>query len=142
MKIFSALTVALLMIFQAVGFAATGTFSANGEYLMSDYDTPEIAEEIALDFAKQSAAEQAGVYLESYSRSVNFELEADEIKTVASSKVEVLEKISAANSNATAEFYSAQIFGRRSTLPSLTISLNRNASNGNEQFSNTKTCKK
>ena len=92
MKIFSALTISLLIIFQAVGFAATGTFSANGEYLMSDYDTPEIAEEIALDFAKQSAAEQAGIYLETYSRSVNFELEADEIKTVASSKVEVLEK--------------------------------------------------
>ena len=92
MKIFSALTIALLMIFQAVGLAATGTFSAHGEYLMSDYDTPEIAEEIALDFAKQNAAEQAGIYLESYSRTKNFELEADEIKTVASSKVEVLEK--------------------------------------------------
>lgn len=92
MKIFSTTLIALLMIFQTIGFAATGTFSASGEYLMSDYDTPEIAEEIALDFAKQNAAEQAGIYLESYSRSVNFELEEDEIKTVASSKVEVLEK--------------------------------------------------
>lgn len=92
MKIFSMLVVALLMIFQTIGFAATETFSASGEYLMSDYDTPEIAEEIALDFAKQSAAEQAGIYLESYSRSVNFDLEVDEIKTVASSKVEILEK--------------------------------------------------
>ena len=92
MKIFSMLTVALLIIFQTVGFAASETFSASGEYLMSDYDTPEIAEEIAIDFAKQSAAEQAGIYLESYSRSVNFDLEVDEIKTVASSKVEVLEK--------------------------------------------------
>lgn len=92
MKIFSALTIALLIIFQTVGFAATGTFSASGEYLMSDYDTPEIAEKIVLDFAKQSAAEQAGIYLESYSRSENFKLGEDEIKTVASSKVEVLEK--------------------------------------------------
>ena len=92
MKIFSILTIALLIIFQTVGFAETKTFSASGEYLMSDYDTPEIAEEIALDFAKQNAAEQAGIYLESYSRSANFNLEADEIKTVASSKVEVIEK--------------------------------------------------
>lgn len=92
MKIFSTTLAALLMIFQTVVFAETGTFSASGEYLMSDYDTPEIAEEIALDFAKQSAAEQAGIYLESYSRSKNFELEDDEIKPVASSKVEVLEK--------------------------------------------------
>ncbi|MBQ3443284.1 MAG: hypothetical protein IJG33_08570, partial [Selenomonadaceae bacterium] len=92
MKIFSALTIALLIIFQTVGLAATGTFSASGEYLMSDYDTPEIAEEIALDFAKQNAAEQAGIYLENYSRSIDSELDEDEIKTVASSKVEVLTK--------------------------------------------------
>lgn len=92
MKIFSTLTIALLMIFQTVGFAATGTFSASGEYLMSDYDTPEIAEEIALDFAKQNAAEQAGIYLENYSRSIDSEVEEDEVKTVASSKVEVLTK--------------------------------------------------
>ncbi|MBQ4404699.1 MAG: tetratricopeptide repeat protein [Selenomonadaceae bacterium] len=92
MKIFSALTIALLIIFQTVGLAATGTFSASGEYLMSDYDTPEIAEEIALDFAKQNAAEQAGIYLENYSRSMDSEVEEDEVKTVASSKVEVLTK--------------------------------------------------
>lgn len=92
MKIFSILTIALLVTFQTVGFAAKGTFSASGEYLMSDYDTPEIAEKIALDFAKQNAADQAGIYLESYSRSSNFNLEMDEIKTVASSKVEVLTK--------------------------------------------------
>ena len=90
-KIFT-LAIALTIIFQTIGFAATKTFSTSGEYLMSDYDTPEIAEEIALNFAKQSAAEQAGMYLESYSRSVNFKMEVDEIKTVASSKVEVLEK--------------------------------------------------
>ena len=92
MKFFSTLTVALLMIFQSVAFAATETFSASGEYTMSDYDTPEIAEEIALDFAKQNAAEQAGIYLEGYSLSIDAQLEKDEIKTVASSKVEVLEK--------------------------------------------------
>ena len=92
MKIFSTLIIALLIIFQTVGFAASETFSASGEYLMSDYDTPEIAEEIALDFAKQNAAEQAGIYLESYSRSIDSEVDELEIKTVASSKVEVLDK--------------------------------------------------
>ena len=92
MKIFSTLTIALLIIFQSVSFAAVETFSASGEYLMSDYDTPEIAEEIALDFAKQNAAEQAGIYLETYSRTADFQIEQDEIKTVASSKVEVLTK--------------------------------------------------
>ena len=92
MKIFSASIVALLIIFQSIGFAAVETFSASGEYLMSDYDTPEIAEEIALDFAKQNAAEQAGIYLETYSRTKDFEIDVSEINTVASSKVEVLTK--------------------------------------------------
>lgn len=60
MKIFSILTIALLMIFQAVGFAATETFSASGEYLMSDYDTPEIAEEIAPDFRQTKRRRASG----------------------------------------------------------------------------------
>lgn len=89
MKIFSTLTIALLMIFQTVGFAATGTFSASGEYTMSDYDTPEIAELHALDYAKQNATEQAGIYLESYSRSENFKLADDEIKNVASNNIKI-----------------------------------------------------
>ena len=96
MKFFFMRIVALLIIFQPIAFAEIETFSASGEYLMSDYDTPEIAEKIALDFAKQSAAEQAGIYLESYSRLIgsklDSKLEIDEIKTVASNKIEVLKK--------------------------------------------------
>ena len=92
MKIFSTLTFLLLIIFQSISFAATETFSASGEYTMSDYDTPEIAELRALDYARRSAAEQAGIYLESYSRMENFKLETDEIKTVASKNIKILDK--------------------------------------------------
>ena len=78
------------MIFQTVSFAAIETFSASGEYTMSDYDTPEIAELRALDYARRNVTEQAGIYLESYSRSINFELKTDEIKTVASNNIKIL----------------------------------------------------
>ena len=92
MKFWKPLTLAALIGFQSVGYAAVETFSATGEYNMTDFDTPEIAEQIALDFARQNAAEKAGVYLEGYSRIENFRLIEDEIKTVASSKVEVIDK--------------------------------------------------
>lgn len=88
-KNFLIFTIFLLINFQTVGFAATETVPANGEYLMSNYDTPEIACEIALNFAKQNVTEKVGIYLESYSRSSNFKLEMDEIKAVASNKIQV-----------------------------------------------------
>ena len=92
MKKFPVMTLAMMTFFQSATFAAVENFSASGEYLMSDFDTPEIAEQIALDFAKQNAAEQAGIYLEGYSKLQNFNLVEDEIKTVATSKVEVTQK--------------------------------------------------
>lgn len=92
MKIFSASLVALLIIFQSVSFAEVKTFSASGEYTMSDYDTPEIAERRALEYARRNAVEQAGIYLESYSRTVDFQLEQDEIKTVASDNIKILDE--------------------------------------------------
>ena len=92
MKFISTLVLAMLIIFQTTTFAAIEIFSANAEYTMTDYDTPEVAEQIVLDFARQNAAEQAGIYLESYSRSENMKLVEDEIKTVASSNVEIIEK--------------------------------------------------
>ena len=36
--------------------AAAKTFSATGEYTMSDYETPEVAEQRALAYAQQRAA--------------------------------------------------------------------------------------
>ncbi len=65
---------------ETVGLVVTGTFSANGEYLMSDYNTPEIAELRALDYARRNAAEQARIYLESYLRSVEFDEQGIKVK--------------------------------------------------------------
>jgi len=61
---------------------------------MGDGETPSFAEAMALQKAKQMALEQAGTYVESYTKVQNYTLTADEIQTIAGGvlQVEVLEK--------------------------------------------------
>lgn len=73
-------------------FAAVGTFRASGEYTMSDYDNPDTSELRALDYARQSAAEQAGVYVEGYTRSQNMQVSHDEIMAMSSSRIKVTDQ--------------------------------------------------
>lgn len=67
---------------------------AEATYLMGDAETPSFAEEMVLQKAKQIALEQAGTYVQSYTRVRNLELTEDEIKTVAGGvlKTEVLQR--------------------------------------------------
>lgn len=60
-----------------------------GTYNMGDGETPSVAESRALLQAKRTAIEQAGTYVESYSRVKNFQLTEDEIKITASGIMEV-----------------------------------------------------
>lgn len=75
---------------------------ASGDYVMDSRldETPASATARAREEAKRAATEKAGVYLQSYSKMVDFELDYDEVKTVAarllkiqgeSSKVEVID---------------------------------------------------
>ena len=61
---------------------------------MGDGETPSVAESRALLQAKRTALEQAGTYVESYSKVKNFQLTEDEIKVLASGlmEVEILDK--------------------------------------------------
>ena len=76
---------------------------ASGNYIMDSRldETPASATARAREEAKRTAVEKAGVYLESYSKTINFELDTDEVRTVAArilkiqnetSNVEVLER--------------------------------------------------
>ncbi len=62
---------------------------AEGTYCMGDGETPTVAEERALLQAKRVAVEQAGTYVESYSKTLNYQLTADEIKVISSGVLEV-----------------------------------------------------
>ncbi|MGH7259722.1 MAG: hypothetical protein ACREI9_03440 [Nitrospiraceae bacterium] len=72
----------------------TKVLTAEATYTMGDGETPSFAEAMALQKAKQMALEQAGTYVESYTKVQNYTLTADEIQTIAGGvlQVEVLEK--------------------------------------------------
>lgn len=70
-------------------YAETQVIIAEGTYNMGDGETPSVAEERALLAAKRAAMEQAGTYLESYTRFINAQLTEDEIRVLASGSMEV-----------------------------------------------------
>ena len=56
----------LLVLFASPAFAETKTIVSEATYTMGDGETPTFAEAMVLKKAKQTALEQAGTYLESY----------------------------------------------------------------------------
>lgn len=89
----ASLCVLFLASFSPV-YADTKTLTADASYIMGDGETPSFAEAMALQKAKQSALEEAGTYVQSYTKSLNQDLTADEVQTIAGGvlQVEVLEK--------------------------------------------------
>ena len=77
-----------------VGLAETTVITTEASYTMGDGESPSFAEAQVLQKAKQVALEQAGTYVESYTKTQNYDLTTDEIQTLAGGvlKVEVLEK--------------------------------------------------
>lgn len=78
-----------LLMAQVSVFAETKEVMAEGTYVMGDGETPTIAEERALLQAKRSAVEQAGTYVQSFSRVKNYQLTEDEVVVLASGVMEV-----------------------------------------------------
>ena len=60
------------------------TYEGFGEYVMSDFETPEIAKQRAKQRAEQSAQEKAGVFVKSNTKVVNSQLESEEIEVMTS----------------------------------------------------------
>ncbi len=89
-----AVIAAILLFFPSLSFAQTKEIISEGTYNMGDGETPSVAESRALLKAKQIALEQAGTYVESYSKVKNITLTQDEIQVLASGlmEVEILDK--------------------------------------------------
>ena len=60
-----------------------------GEYVMSDFETPDVAKQRAKARAEQNAMEQAGVYVESYTKVINAQVTRDEITTMTNGILKV-----------------------------------------------------
>ena len=82
-------TMALLTLSGPAFAAEVKEIIAEGTYCMGDGETPTVAEERALLQAKRQAVEQAVTYVESYSKTLNYQLTADEIQVISSGIMEV-----------------------------------------------------
>jgi len=82
------------LTFLSFAHAETKVLTTEATYTMGDGETPSFAEAQVLQRAKQMALEQAGTYVESYTKVQNLSLTLDEIQTITGGilKVEVLEK--------------------------------------------------
>ena len=85
----AALIVASLLVASPVE-AEVKNYDGVGEYIMSDFETPDVAKQRAKMYAERNACEKAGVYIKSYSRAENLELVADEIETMTNGILKVL----------------------------------------------------
>ena len=92
--IFAIMIAALFLLFPSHGFTQVKEIVSEGAYNMGDGETPSIAESRALLNAKRVALEQAGTYVESYTKVENVQLTKDEIQVLASGimEVEILDK--------------------------------------------------
>ena len=59
---------ASLLTFSPNANAELKPYNGVGEYIMSDFETPDVAKQRAKLYAERNAQEQAGVYIKSYSR--------------------------------------------------------------------------
>lgn len=100
MKIFFRICVLAICIFGLSfksTFAAEEIIEATGRYVMDLKVDETLAQGTARarEEAKRAATDKAGVYLQSYSKMINLELEYDEVQTVAASLLKIQdEKIS------------------------------------------------
>jgi tetratricopeptide (TPR) repeat protein len=78
-----------LPVFSQNAHAETKEIYAEGFYNMGDGETPSAAEMMALQNAKRIAIEEAGTYVQSYSKIQNYQLTEDEVLTVASGIIQV-----------------------------------------------------
>lgn len=93
-SLLSILASLLLLVVPLVAHAETKVLTAESTYIMGDGESPSYAEAMALQKAKQMALEEAGTYVESYTKVQNFDLTTEEIQTIAGGvlQVEVLDK--------------------------------------------------
>ena len=89
-KLLSTLLIVTLLLLNAeiVG-AATKIFVGEGKYAMSDFENPEIAQQRAIQLAKQDAQNKSVAYLMDFSQSVNVQLTLDENSAITNNAMKI-----------------------------------------------------
>lgn len=84
-KIFTLIVTLAIALISSTSFAAEKLIEASGEYVLDPRldETVASATARAREEAKRAAVDKAGVYVQSYSKTINLELVEDEVQTVA-----------------------------------------------------------
>ena len=77
----------------SIAQAKVQTYTGVGECIMSEFETQSIVQQRAASRAIRQATEQAGVYLQTYSRSINGNLSNEEISAIASNSYQVVGEV-------------------------------------------------
>ena len=88
MKKFLALMIGGLLMAN-VANAEVRTYEGVGEYVMSDFETPDIAKQRAKARAEQEAQEKAGVFVKSNTKVVDLQLKSEEIEIMTAGVMKV-----------------------------------------------------
>ena len=89
MKLINLFIFLILINFSNVAHAEIKTYEGIGEYVMSDFETVEVAKQRAKAYAERNAQEKAGVYISSYTKSENLQIATDEIETMTATILKV-----------------------------------------------------
>lgn len=90
-KFLATLLVVGSMFFSSTVNAEIQTYTGVGEYLMSDFETFDVAQQRAKQRAEQNACEQAGVFVESRTEVQNAQVTRDEIITMTSGILKIVD---------------------------------------------------
>lgn len=84
-----ALILAVGILLGGTAEAEVRTYEGVGEYVMSDFETPDIAKQRAKQRAEVAAQEQAGIFVKSNMKVVNAQMQSDEIETMTAGIMKV-----------------------------------------------------
>ena len=98
-KLILSILIAIVLSFGAdnniiinTAYAETYTVEADGVYVMGDSDSRERAKRKAIEDAKRYAIEKIGTYVEGFTQVNNYQVTADEIRSIAAGIVRIQEK--------------------------------------------------
>ncbi|MCR5758170.1 MAG: hypothetical protein K6F95_09720 [Selenomonas sp.] len=89
-RIITGWILSVLLLLPCICLAVPQQITASGVYVMGENDSPKIAKDAARQEAMRAATEKAGVYVESYSKTKNMELSADDVRVISGAVLKVL----------------------------------------------------
>lgn len=82
----------LIMLFINEVSAEKKIYNGTGEYTMSDYESPNVAEQRALTKAMENVREQAGIFVDSYTKMDNMSISDDMVSMITIKSLRIIKQ--------------------------------------------------